>query len=160
MNYTVIHKKSNVVNNGVPKLPTSGDVVYGEIAVNYGVSGETLSIKNSNNEIVPFSSDNAINKAFEVHAKALTDLDERILELKDTKFDADLFDEFLDDLNAKLSVASQSLGDLHNEIINLQDKIRLNEIVISEALCDLDTRINKLIVIGSTGNTANTVYIV
>ena len=69
------HIKSNVVNNGVPKLPTSDAIYYGEIAINYGASGETLSIKNSNDEIVPFSSDNAIHKAFEVHAQSLIDLD-------------------------------------------------------------------------------------
>ena len=51
------HIKSNVVNNGVPKLPTSDAIYYGEIAINYGASGETLSIKNSNDEIVPLLKD-------------------------------------------------------------------------------------------------------
>lgn len=59
--YKVIHKKSTVVNQGVPKLPTSGNVEYGEIAINYAASAETLSIRNSADEIVPFSSDNIIN---------------------------------------------------------------------------------------------------
>ena len=59
--YKVIHKKSTVVNQGVPKLPTSGNVEYGEIAINYAASAETLSIRNANDEIVPFSSDNIIN---------------------------------------------------------------------------------------------------
>ena len=86
------HIKSNVVNNGVPKLPTSDAIYYGEIAINYGASGETLSIKNSNDEIVPFSSDNAINKAFEVHAQSLIDLDGRIVELKGTKVETEEFD--------------------------------------------------------------------
>lgn len=144
MSYKVIHIKSNVINNGVPKLPTSGDVEYGEIAINYGASGETLSIRNSNNDIVPFSSDNAINKAFEVHAKSLIDLDRRILELKDTKLEEDEFNDFLDEISEKLSVAAQSLGDLHNAVVNLEDKINGNEIVISEALCDLDKRIKKV----------------
>ena len=138
------HIKSNVVNNGVPKLPTSDAIYYGEIAINYGASGETLSIKNSNDEIVPFSSDNAINKAFEVHAKSLIDLDGRIVELKGTKVESGEFNEIVSDLNKKLSAASESLDNLYNEIVNLTDKINKNEVVISESLCDLDKRIKKI----------------
>ena len=138
------HIKSNVVNNGVPKLPTSDAIYYGEIAINYGASGETLSIKNSNDEIVPFSSDNAINKAFEVHAQSLIDLDGRIVELKGTKVESEEFNKIVSDLNQKLSVASESLDNLYNEIVNLTDKINENEVVISESLCDLDKRIKKI----------------
>ena len=138
------HIKSNVVNNGVPKLPTSDAIYYGEIAINYGASGETLSIKNSNDEIVPFSSDNAINKAFEVHAQSLIDLDGRIVELKGTKVESEEFNKIVSDLNKKLSVASESLDNLYNEIVNLTDKINENEVVISESLCDLDKRIKKI----------------
>ncbi|MDY5646157.1 MAG: hypothetical protein SPF22_04020 [Candidatus Onthovivens sp.] len=138
------HIKSNVVNNGVPKLPTSDAIYYGEIAINYGASGETLSIKNSNDEIVPFSSDNAINKAFEVHAQSLIDLDGRIVELKGTKVESEEFNKIVSDLNQKLGVASESLDNLYNEIVNLTDKINENEVVISESLCDLDKRIKKI----------------
>ena len=53
----VILKKSNVLLNGQPKLPDTNAMQYGELAVNYAVSGETLSIKNSDNQIVTFSSD-------------------------------------------------------------------------------------------------------
>lgn len=60
--YKVIHKKSNVVIDGAPKLPSSGTVEYGEIAVNYAASAETLSIRNANNVVVPFSSDYIINQ--------------------------------------------------------------------------------------------------
>ena len=138
------HIKSNVVNNGVPKLPTSDAIYYGEIAINYGASGETLSIKNSNDEIVPFSSDNAINKAFEVHAQSLIDLDGRIVELKETKVESEEFNKIVSDLNQKLSAASESLDNLYSEIVNLTDKINENEVVISESLCDLDKRIKKI----------------
>ena len=58
----VVHIKSNVVQDGLPKLPASGDVEYGEIAVNYANDHETLSIRNSNDEIVPFSSDKKLKK--------------------------------------------------------------------------------------------------
>ena len=54
------HLKSNVVTEGKPKLPTSDALMLGEIAVNYAKGYETLSIKNSDNEITTFSSDNAL----------------------------------------------------------------------------------------------------
>lgn len=49
------HVKSNVLNGVYPKLPSVGDIHYGEIAVNYAQGLETLSLKNSNNEIVSFT---------------------------------------------------------------------------------------------------------
>ena len=50
----VILKKSNVLLNGQPKLSEANAMEYGELAVNYAASGETLSIKNSDNQIVTF----------------------------------------------------------------------------------------------------------
>lgn len=50
--FKVLHKKSSVVTDGEPKLPTSGDLEYGEIAINFGAGAETISLKNSDNEIV------------------------------------------------------------------------------------------------------------
>lgn len=52
----ILHKRSNVVTDGSPKLPTADQLEYGEIAINYADGNETLSIKNSNNEIVTFVS--------------------------------------------------------------------------------------------------------
>ena len=87
--YQVIHKKSNVLNSGQPKLPSASTLEYGEIAINYAKGGETLSIKNANDEVVTFSSDekilsavSAVNQTIEenemVVAEALNDLNERI----------------------------------------------------------------------------------
>ncbi len=50
--FKVLHKKSSVVTDGEPKLPTSGDLDYGEIAINFGAGAETISLKNSDDEIV------------------------------------------------------------------------------------------------------------
>ncbi len=50
--FKVLHKKSSVVTDGEPKLPTSGDLEYGEIAINFGAGAETISLKNSDDEIV------------------------------------------------------------------------------------------------------------
>ena len=47
----VILKKSNVLLSGEPKLPAANAMEYGELAVNYAASGETLSIKNSDNQM-------------------------------------------------------------------------------------------------------------
>lgn len=51
------HLKSNVVTEGKPKLPAADALMLGEIAVNYAKGVETISLKNTNNEIVTFSSD-------------------------------------------------------------------------------------------------------
>ena len=51
-----------MVNNDQPKLPTSSQIEYGEIAINYAKDHETMSIKNGNNEIVTFTNDKGIKK--------------------------------------------------------------------------------------------------
>lgn len=53
VNKTILNKRSSAVNdNGTPKIPTSEQLQYGEIAINYAAGVETLSIKNSNDNIV------------------------------------------------------------------------------------------------------------
>lgn len=59
----VLHKRSVTVENELPKLPTSSQLEYGELAINYADGYETISIKNNNNEIVTFSSDSKKYKA-------------------------------------------------------------------------------------------------
>ena len=49
------HLKSNVVESGRPKLPDPSKLEYGEIAVNYAEGAETISLKNSNNQITTFT---------------------------------------------------------------------------------------------------------
>ena len=52
-NKIILNKRSNAVNvDGTPKIPTSEQLQYGEVAINYANGVETLSIKNSNNNIV------------------------------------------------------------------------------------------------------------
>lgn len=57
---TLIHKHTNqTTNNGgvlSPKLPSSGVLEKGEIAVNYKNGYETLSIENDAGEVIPFAS--------------------------------------------------------------------------------------------------------
>lgn len=52
----IIHKKSNVAS----KAPNVGDILDGEIAVNYAKDTERMYIKNASDEIIPFSSDHII----------------------------------------------------------------------------------------------------
>ena len=46
--FNIINKRSSVLN----KVPSTDTLDYGEIAINYAESGETIFIKNSNDEIV------------------------------------------------------------------------------------------------------------
>ena len=54
-NRHLLHVRSNQVTNNEPKLPQSSDIRYGELAINYAKGNETISLKNSNDEIVSFN---------------------------------------------------------------------------------------------------------
>lgn len=57
MAHKIINKRSSIItDNGSPKLPSSDSIEYGEIAINYADGVETISIKNSSNNIVEFKS--------------------------------------------------------------------------------------------------------
>ena len=58
----ITHIKSNVVDNGKPKLPQADDIELGEIAVNYADGYETISIKSTTSSIKQFSSDEYYTK--------------------------------------------------------------------------------------------------
>ena len=65
----LLHIRSNQPNtegNG-PKLPTSEQIEYGEIAINYLKDNETISIKNSADEIVTFKSNKVLEKTLNDH---------------------------------------------------------------------------------------------
>lgn len=55
-NWKLIHIKSKQrgEDNVSPKLPTSEQLQYGEIAINYGEGIETIAIRNENDEIIKF----------------------------------------------------------------------------------------------------------
>lgn len=78
----LIHKRSSVITDGIPKLPTEDVLEYGEIAINYAQGGETITIKNSADEIVEFRTkkyfEDIINENEEVVSKALNDLNTQI----------------------------------------------------------------------------------
>ena len=53
----LVHMHSTVVEEGQPKLPEVSTIQYGELAVNYAKDHETISFKNSSDEIVTVKSD-------------------------------------------------------------------------------------------------------
>lgn len=57
-------KRSSVVTNGAPKLPTTSQVEVGELTINFAEGYETLSTKNSNNNIATFSSDAVLDRKY------------------------------------------------------------------------------------------------
>ena len=62
----VIHANSNdTLTGGGASLPSVDDIMHGEIAINYHKENETLVIKNDDDEIVPFKSNNYYQKIFE-----------------------------------------------------------------------------------------------
>ena len=63
----LLHVKSKQLVEGKPKLPLASDIDYGEIAINYLKDNETISIKNSENEIVTFKSNKVLEKTLNDH---------------------------------------------------------------------------------------------
>lgn len=165
----IIHKNSSALIDGNPKLPTSGQLEYGEIAVNYAKGKETISLKNSNNEIVTFTSDKKLDnyvtvsdfeEAMQVASAALNDLEA-------TKLEKSVFDEAMEDLETQFSnfytkeeidnaelVTASALNDLEEskadkddltDLINnvyTKEEIDNDHLVISSSLNDLNTRLN------------------
>lgn len=61
----ILHKRTSIIDNGIPKLPLNSQLEYGEIAINYAKDNEIISLKNSSNEIIEFRSKNYIDNKFE-----------------------------------------------------------------------------------------------
>ena len=60
---------NSIFNNA--KLPAPNQIDYGEVAVSYVADKEALSIKNSNNEVVGFSSDKSIKEYIDKNTKGV-----------------------------------------------------------------------------------------
>lgn len=136
---TLLHIKSNVVENGRPKLPQASQLLPGEIAVNYADGYETLSIKNSNDEIVTFTNDETF----------LAYIDEQDRELATAAGIAMFGDSglTLDVANFAYSANSEdyylsAATSLYEADGILSETILENERVTAEGLNDLNTRVN------------------
>lgn len=137
----LLHIKSTSVVNGAPKLPTANQIEYGEIAVNYGDGVETLSIKNSADEIVTFTNDetliayideqdNELATAAGLSTTAGTGPDTGVTN----------FEYVADEDDYYLSAATS----LFNADQILSQAVLENERVTAEALNDLNTRVKKV----------------
>jgi hypothetical protein len=77
----ILHKRSAVVIDNSPKLPTENQLDYGELAINFADGYETLTIRNSADKITEFKSkeyfENIIIENELVTAAALNDLNVR-----------------------------------------------------------------------------------
>ena len=91
---SVLHKRSVAIIDGNPKLPSSSQLEYGEIAINYAKGVETISLKNNENEIVEFKTknyfENKIKENEEFISASLNDLNIKI----ESKLDASSLNEY------------------------------------------------------------------
>ena len=137
---------SSPVKLNLAKRPTPEQLIEGEIAVNYLKGHETLTIKNTENEIVGFVNENDFNEAQEVVALGLAqEKNERITDNArfDDKFEQ--LDKNIDDLEL---VISSALNDLNSRILDNEDAIEdLSEEIgetIERELTEIVTTINEM----------------
>lgn len=140
------HKKSNVIENGLPKLPTAAQLELGELAINFADGYETLSIKNSNNEIVTFTNDQYWKDKEQVIASALNDLNSRILAITVPTNVSDLVNDVpyltasdLDDTPTEDSDNGVTSGGVYDYITEIEE-------ATSAALNDLNERIDDIVI--------------
>ena len=144
-NKHLVHANSSVLVEGEAKLPLSSRIKYGELAINYAKDHETISLRNSNDEIVKFVSedaiDNKLDKTEKVVASSLIDLDDRITT------NNDLINGLSNVVEQNEKVVASSLIDLDdrittsNDLINgLSNVIEQNEMVVASSLTDLNDR--------------------
>ena len=158
----IIHKHSSVITDGKAKLPIESQLEYGELAVNYAAGVETISLKNSNNEIVEFKSSQALEdiiiKNELVTAHALTDLHERVKFIEDGGLDmgedyvtkeefeqtkTDISDTYISkaEYETDEEVIATVLTELDDQVKTISSTIEENELVTSAALTDLNKRL-------------------
>jgi hypothetical protein len=161
----IIHKHSNVVTDGQAKLPTSSQLEYGELAINYADGVETISIRNSADEIIEFRSKeyvdelkNAFQEHEEVAAEAINDLDERVKSKSDVGH-THVSSNITGTISAASGITSNTTlltqgkavynyaapknhthQDITNKIDELKSAIEDNEFVVSTAINELNER--------------------
>jgi hypothetical protein len=156
----ISHIKSNIVENGKPKLPSENTLIEGEIAINYADGYETLSIKNNSGDVVTFSSDNyyteqKLGSGFTGanSAKTVTDI---IVE------DEEVMAAALNDLQAnKLDASAYTPIDLSDYYTkeNIDDKLGSaftganSAVTVTEALSNVNIEVDQVIDSGTSAST-------
>ena len=162
---------SSPIKLNLAKRPTAENLIEGEIAVNYLKGHETLTIKNTEDEIVGFVNENEFNQAQEIVASALAqEKQERISDIASIESQVGnvegVTDEIqsdieelehavsaaLNDLNDRIGAGSSSIAEINDRIddviedVNEQfEQLDLNiedlELIISSSLNDLNSRL-------------------
>lgn len=138
---------SSPVKLNLAKRPTADKLVEGEIAVNYLKGHETLTIKNTENEIVGFVNENEFNQSQEIVALGLAQeknermediarLENTISEVVGDKVDElrQDFEDFVSDTNDTELTISASLNDLNSRIIANKNEADSNFADINDRL--------------------------
>ena len=146
MGQKVLNKRSvQVVNNG-PKLPTSEQLEYGELAINYADGHETLAIKNNQNEIVPFSSDESIYNHVQTQIdnslvpifSAITDITSAITD------DEFVVSTALNDLNSRINTISGDTYSLDSLLYELSGSVTDNYMTSSQTITTITNYVDNL----------------
>ena len=123
---------SSPIKLNLAKRPTAENLIEGEIAVNYLKGHETLTIKNTEDEIVAFVNENDFNEAQEIVALGLAqEKDERVNDI--ARLDSRITDEIGDKLD---KLEEEFDGKLEEFDGNIEDL----ELIMSSALNDLNSR--------------------
>ena len=132
---------SSPVKLNLAKRPTADKLVEGEIAVNYLKGHETLTIKNTKDEIVGFVNENEFNQAQEIIAGAIAqEKEERLSSISSLEQKFSDVDDVTDDLRDEIDGMK---NELQEDIDTLKDDVDDMELVISAALNDLNSRIEE-----------------
>ena len=83
---SVKHKRSALLVNGGPKLPTISQLEVGEIAINFAEGHETLSTRNNNDGIATFSSDATLDKKYIASGAVVSAMSEIAKTIEDDEF--------------------------------------------------------------------------
>ena len=142
--------ESSPVKINIAKRPTADKLINGEIAVNYLKGHETLTIKNTEDEIVGFVNENEFYDAQEIIAGAMTqEKEERTADISRLEGKFGDVEEIQNDVAELEYVVSSSLNDLNSRINKketsdeeFKEKLNEKELVIASALNDLNSRIS------------------
>ena len=143
-NRHLLHVRSNQLVNNEPKLPQPSDLKYGELAINYAKGNETISLKNSEDNIVTFNIGKSI-KGINVNSVSAT-VENNIASVTISGSDENVGTytqvEYPEEFSSAVNVSgSQTIAEAFNSVETtisaLTDSIIKDEKTISEAITQL-----------------------
>lgn len=166
----LVHIKSNVIENGKPKLPAANVILEGELAINYGANYETISLKNSSGDITTFSSDNyysekklgsgftGVNSARTIteiiedneliNSQALNDLESRKAEKTDLQEEFNVLNDRISNLSSNVNTkVDQTSYDSYTS--TTKSSIESMELTLVASINDIESRMTDSIVIAA-----------